>query len=336
MKKGGEVMAAGDRQKLKMLYLWKILSEETDEEHGLSQQELIRKLEACGVNVERKTLYADLEALEDFGLEILREQAGRNVLYHLVTREFELAELKLLVDSVQASRFITEKKSRELIKKLESLVSRHEARYLHRQVLITGRVKAMNESIYYNVDMLHDAINADRQIRFRYYRWNVRKEMEYRRGGAWYQVSPWCLLWDDENYYLVAFDAQEGIIKHYRVDKIVQLSILEEPREGKAAFREFDAAKYTRGMFGMFGGELLRVSLECRSEMAGPLLDRFGKDISIIPLDAEHFIAHVEVLSSPHFLAWIIALGDGVKITGPETLVEQMREETRRLAAMYG
>ena len=328
-------MAAGDHQKLKMLYLVKILSEETDEEHGLSQQELIRKLEACGVNVERKTLYADLEALESFGLEILREQAGRSVLYHLVTRQFELPELKLLVDSVQASRFITEKKSRELIKKLESLASRYDAKHLHRQVLSTRRVKAMNESIYYNVDMLHDAINSDRQIRFRYCRWNTRKEMEYRRGGAWYQVSPWSLLWDDENYYLVAFDAQDGIIKHYRVDKIVQLSILEEARGGKAAFREFDAAKYTRGMFGMFGGEQMRVTLECRNEMAGPLLDRFGKEISIIPLDAEHFTAHVDVLASRHFLAWIVALGDGVRITGPAELVERMREETGRLSAMY-
>ena len=163
-------MAAGDNQKLKMLYLVKILSEETDEEHGLSLQEITEKLEYYGVNADRKTLYKDFDELEKFGLEILREQVGRTVLYRLISRKFELPELKLLVDAVQSSKFITEKKSRQLIKKLESMVSVHEGKHLHRQVLITGRIKAMNESIYYNVDMLHEAINAVRQIRFHYYR----------------------------------------------------------------------------------------------------------------------------------------------------------------------
>ena len=197
-------MAAGDNQKLKMLYLVKILSEETDDSHALSLQEITAKLAAYGVNADRKTLYTDFDALEKYGLEILKEQTGRQVYYHLATRSFELPELKLLVDAVQSSKFITEKKSRELIKKLESMVSIYEAKHLHRQVLITDRIKAMNESIYYNVDMLHEAINADRQIRFQYFQWTVSKKQELRRNGAWYQISPWCLMWDDENYYLVA------------------------------------------------------------------------------------------------------------------------------------
>jgi len=328
-------MAAGENQKLKMLYLVKILSEETDEAHGLTAQEIIARLADFDVNAERKTLYTDLEDLERYGLEILREKSGRSTLYRLANRRFELPELKLLVDSVQASRFITERKSRELIKKLESLASIYEAKYLHRQVLISGRIKAMNESIYYNVDMLHEAINADRQIRFRYYRWNVRKEMEYRRDGAWYQVSPWCLIWDDENYYLVAYDAQEEKIKHYRVDKIVRLSITEEARLGKKAFTAFDAARYTQSQFGMFGGKPMRVSLEGRGDMVGTLLDRFGRDITVIPLDGGRFAAYVDVLVSRHFLAWIIALGDGIRITGPEELVAEMREEAARLSDLY-
>ena len=328
-------MAAGENQKLKMLYLRKILSEETDQNHGLSAQELIDRLERCGVNEDRKTLYRDLDELERFGMEILRVQNGRTVLYHLNDRLFELPELKLLVDSVQASKFITEKKSRQLIRKLESLVSIHEAKHLHRQVLISGRVKTMNESIYYNVDMLHEAINSGRQIRFHYGQWNVRKKMELRRGGAWYQVSPWCLMWDDENYYLVAYDHEDRKIKHYRVDKMMQLSILSLAREGKEEFRQFDAAKYTRQVFGMFGGELMRVSLEGRNEMAGVLLDRFGKDITIIPKDSEHFSAGVEVAVSRHFLGWIIALGDGIRVTGPEKLVEEMKAEVRRLSSLY-
>ncbi len=328
-------MAAGDHQKLKMLYLVKILSEETDEQHGLSAQEIIRRLEQYGVNADRKTLYKDLAALEDYGLEIIREQDSRNILYHMVSRQFELPELKLLVDAVQSSKFITERKSRALIKKLESMVSVYEAKHLHRQVLISGRIKAMNESIYYNVDMLHEAINTGRQIRFHYYRWNVRKEMEFRRGGAWYRVSPWCLLWDDENYYLVAFDAEDQKIKHYRVDKIVHLSLLQEAREGKEQFRSFDAAAYTRSLFGMYGGEMMHVTLEGKNEMVGPLIDRFGKDITIIPQDTERFSAHVDVLVSRHFLGWIVALGDGIRITGPEKLVEQMQDELKRLYSAY-
>ena len=328
-------MAAGENQKLKMLYLLKILFEETDQDHGLSTQDIISRLESCGVNEDRKTLYKDFDELERFGLEILSEQNGRNVLYHLNDRTFELPELKLLVDSVQSSKFITEKKSRQLIRKLESLVSSHEAKHLHRQVLISGRVKTMNESIYYNVDMLHDAVNTGKQIRFHYGQWNVEKKMELRRGGAWYQVSPWCLMWDDENYYLVAYDSEDQKIKHYRVDKMVHLSITKQPREGKEQFRQFDAAKYTKQVFGMFGGEVMRVSLEGRNSMVGVLIDRFGKDISIYPKDSEHFSASVEVAVSRHFLGWIIALGDGIRITGPERLVSQMREETLRLSNLY-
>ena len=328
-------MAAGENQKLKLLYLQKILMEETDQDHGLSAQQLIEKLEALQISEERKTLYSDLDALERFGLDISREYTGRNVFYHLNSRTFELPELKLLVDSVQAAKFITERKSRSLIRKLESLVSRYEARHLHRQVLISGRVKTMNESIYYNVDILHEAISQEKQIRFHYGQWNTRKKMVLRRGGEWYRVSPWCLMWDDQNYYLVAYDAADGTIRHYRVDKMLRMSILPLPREGKEKFREFDAAKYTKRLFGMFGGEVMQVSLEARNEMAGILIDRFGSGISITPKDEEHFTATVEVAFSQHFLGWIVSLGDGIRITGPEELTEKMRAEAKRLSALY-
>ena len=328
-------MAAGVNQKLKMLYLQQILSEETDTEHGLSAQEIIRRLEDCGVNVDRRTLYKDLDELDRYGLEILSEQVGHNVLYHLNTRPFELPELKLLVDSVQSARFITEKKSRQLIRKLEALASVHEAQYLHRQVLISGRIKTMNESIYYNVDILHDAINRGRQIRFHYYRWNVRKKMEFRRDGAWYQVSPWCLMWVNENYYLVAFDAEEEKIKHYRVDKMVNLSVLDLSREGREEFRQFDATQYSRRLFGMFGGEVMRVTFEGSNEIVGILFDRFGKDIPVIPQGDDRFTASIDIAVSPNFLGWVFSLGDKLRITGPEVLVERMREEARRLSEMY-
>ena len=185
------------------------------------------------------------------------------------------------------------------------------------------------------MDKLHDAINADRQIRFQYFQWNVRREQELRRGGEWYQVSPWCLLWDDENYYLVAYDARDKKIKHYRVDKILRLSITDAPREGKQAFQALDAAKYARSHFGMYGGELTQVTLEGRADMVGPLIDRFGKDLTLIPQPDGRFTAHVEVAASRHFIAWIVALGDGVRVTGPASLVKAMGEEAKRLSELY-
>ncbi len=328
-------MAKGSNQKAKLLWLTKIFREETDEEHALTLQEIAERLEAQDIGADRKTLYDDFEELRNFGLDIIAEKRGRNTYYYLGAREFELPELKLLVDSVQSAKFITDRKSRELIRKLEGLSSRHQAQRLHRQVLISGRVKTMNESIYYNVDKLHEAINAGQQIRFQYFQWNVQKQPVLRRDGAWYQVSPWCLTWDDENYYLVAYDAADDKIKHYRVDKMLRLAVAKEKRMGEQRFREFDLAGYTRRLFGMFGGEVVNVSLEAENAMAGILIDRFGKDLWMTPIDENHFSARVEVSVSPQFFGWVMALGEGIRITAPQSVVSQMRDEVRRLGAQY-
>ena len=328
-------MAKGRSQKLKLLYLTRILMAETDEEHGLSAQELIRRLGEYEVAEDRKTLYLDLEELRHFGMDIVSEQAGRNVLYRLASREFELPELKLLVDSVQSAKFITERKSRELIAKLETLASRHEAKKLHRQVLISGRVKTMNESIYYNVDKLHAAIGEDRQIRFQYFQWNVKKEMELRHGGAWYRISPWALVWDDEYYYLIAYDSAANKLKHYRVDKMLHISLAEEKREGKETFQSLDLPVYSRGLFGMFGGEEKTVTLECENSMAAVMIDRFGKDIPMRPTDESHFQVRVQVTASEHFLGWVVGLGDGVQITAPQAMVDAMKALILRLQKQY-
>ena len=325
----------GDNQKLKMLYLAKIFSEETDDLHALTMPEIIEKLRAFGVNADRKTLYLDFDELRRFGLDIIAIHENRNCYYHLGKRDFELPELKLLVDSVQSAKFISQKKSNELIKKLESLASRYEGKQLQRQVVIAGRVKTMNESIYYNVDKLHEAIGADKKIRFKYYRWTVRKEMELRRGGAFYEVSPWGLMWDDENYYLVGYDAEDGKVKHYRVDKMLRISVTDAKREGKEQFRAFNMPRYTKSLFGMYGGEEAAVTFLARNEMAGVLIDRFGKDILLIPEDDEHFKTTVNVAVSNQFIGWIIALGDGVKVTAPEAVVEKIKGEIKRVAGMY-
>ncbi len=328
-------MAKREHQKLKLLYLIKILSEETDDRHALTVQELIDRLKDYEISAERKAIYRDLEELKIFGYDIISEQISRNVYYHLGCRSFELPELKLLVDSVQSAKFITEKKSSVLIRKLESFVSKYDAKYLQRQVIISGRVKSINENIYYNVDRLHEAISSDRQIRFRYFQWNIKKEMQFRRNGAWYTASPWCLMWDDENYYMVAYDSSVKKIKHYRVDKMLNISITGDTREGQMDFQQFDIPRYARSVFGMFGGEITRVTFEASNSMAGILIDRFGKDISISPIDEHSFSVHVDVAVSQQFIGWVIALGKDIRITAPESVVEKMREEARRLSDQY-
>ncbi len=325
----------GDHQKLKMLYLVKIFSEETDDLHALTMPEIIDKLAACGVNADRKTLYLDFEELRDFGFDLIAEKAGRNCYYHLGSRDFELPELKLLVDSVQSAKFMTDKKSNELIRKLESLVSKYEAKQLQRQVIISGRVKTMNESIYYNVDKIHEAIGTGRQIRFKYFQWNTKKEMELRKDGKWYQISPWALMWDDENYYLVAYDAEDEIIKHYRVDKMLRISVVDEKRLGQEHFKQFSMPKYTKSLFGMNSGDETTVTLVAANHMVGILIDRFGKDIDIIPLDESRFRTHVNVAVSSPFLGWIMSLGGDIQIVGPANVVDQMCAEAKRLSRQY-
>ena len=326
---------AGRNQKLKLLYMAKVLNEETDDSHGLTMPELIEKLHKYDVNLSRKTGYDDLTLLSDFGMDIISERRGKQTVYYVGKRDFELPELKLLVDAVQSARFITDRKSKELISKLERLCSRYNAGQLHRQVTISGRVKSMNERIYYNVDRLHEAIEQDLQISFQYFSWNVRKEPELRHGGAFYHVSPWSLMWDDENYYLAAYNAADDQIRHYRVDKMQKLTTLNVPREGKKRFKEFDLPKYANSLFGMFGGEEVRVTLEADNDMANVFVDRFGKDIMIIPKTDGRFSTTVTVAFSNQFLGWIFALGNKVKVVAPASAVEKVAEQVRLLAAQY-
>ena len=328
-------MARQDNQKLKITYLMKIFSEKTDNDHGITMPEIINALDGYGIHAERKGIYSDIGYLNDYGFEIEARQVGKGTEYHLVSRSFQLPELKLLVDSVQSAKFITERKSRELIKKLETLCSEHEAKQLNRQVYVQGRVKTMNESILYNVDTFHSAINNNNKITFQYWNWNVDKKMEMRKDGALYKVSPWGLSWDDENYYLVAFDDAEKKIKHYRVDKMLHIDEIDEKREGQDSYKGIDMADYARKTFGMFGGEVRTVTLECENSFAGVMIDRFGKDIFIRKTDEKHFSFSVQVAISGQFLGWIMGLGDKVKITSPDDVIAMMREEGKRIAKAY-
>lgn len=327
-------MARSEKQKLKLLYITQYLLERTDEEHVVTTQDIITYLEANDITAERKSIYADIDLLIDFGLDIIKVKA-RPGGYYLASRQFELAELKLLVDAVQASKFITSKKSGELIGKLETLCSKAEAKQLHRQVVVTNRAKAINESIYYNVDMIYNAIAANSKIYFQYFEWSVNKEMTLRRNGEFYEVSPWLLSWDDENYYLIAHDDRSGEIRHYRVDKMLKISIADAAREGKEQFANFDVAGYSRKTFGMFAGEEETVSLRCDSSLTGVIIDRFGKDVPMRRLDDTHIRARVDVAVSRQFFGWITGLGASVQIESPDHVAAAYRDYLRNILGSY-
>ena len=328
-------MEAGNNQKLKILYLMKILLEKTDETHSITMPQIIEELQAYGVSAERKSIYNDLENLRLYGLDIIGEKEDKAFAYRIGSRQFELAELKLLVDSVQASKFITAKKSNQLIKKIEGLASKYEAAQLQRQVYTSERIKTGNEGIYYNVDKIHSAIASNVQITFQYFNWDVNKKQVLRKDGALYQVSPWALSWDDENYYMVAYDSEEEKIKHFRVDKMLHIDLTVDRREGSQKFKAFDMGAYAKKMFGMFAGEEEMVKILCKNELAGVMIDRFGKEVTMVKVDEEHFYVNVKVAVSGQFLSWVMALGDGAKIIGPERVVIKVREEVERLVRQY-
>lgn len=335
-------MARNPRQKQKLLYIQKILLEKTDENHGITINGLIAELASYGINAERKSLYDDLRILEAYGLDICSEKT-KTVKYYIGSRDFQISELKLLVDAIQSSKFITEKKSMELIKKLEGLASENEARMLQNQVIISNRVKTPNETIYYNVDRLHDAINRDRAVEFYYNQWKLnlgsveKLTLERRRNGGRYLVSPWALCWDDENYYLIAYDEERSQLRHYRVDKMEKIELSDKRRSGREEMDKINLADYARSTFGMFAGESTEVTLSVDNSLAGVIADRFGKNI-FITADEEnenHFIAKVQVNISGQFFGWLFALGDKVKIIAPEDAAKKFKKHSRKVSNLY-
>ena len=312
-------MAKGSNQKIKILYLMKILLEKTDEEHGLTLEEILSALSEYGVDAERKALYDDFEVLRLFGIDI-EKRRDKSVRYHVVSRDFELPELKLLVDAVQASKFITHKKSSELIKKIEGFASHYEAQKLQRQVFVANRIKTMNESIYYTVDYIHEAINNNVKVSFQYFEWDIKKQKCLRHGGKRYLISPWALTWDDENYYMIGYDTEAEIIKHFRVDKMINLSLSDEKRDGAEFFKNFDMALYSKKTFGMFGGKEESVTLRCSRALTGIIVDRFGQDTVFYNITDTHVDINVRVQASPLFFTWLMNFGSDIKIISPDNV----------------
>lgn len=327
-------MAKSSNQKLKLLYLVKYLMQHSDEEHPRSTAEIIEELAKNDISAERKSIYDDIDALRLFGVDIVQIK-GKNGGYYIGERDFELPELKLLVDSVQSSKFITEDKTYKLIKKIESLASVYDGQLLQRQVYVSNRVKSMNESIYYAVDVISDAIAQNKKIRYQYFEYTVEKERRFRHNGAFYEVSPFALIWDDENYYMLAWDSDAEKMKHYRVDKMYKASLTENERDGIDAFKKVDMSAYTKSVFGMFGGNEQKVKLRFANHLVGAVIDRFGRNIIVVKDGEEHFTVTVNVVVSQQFLAWVFGFGEEAEIISPEEIRNEMKKQLDLVTKKY-
>ena len=328
-------MPKASSQKLKILYVMEFLLRNSDEEHPVSVSQIAEYLESHDIPAQRKSLYDDIEALRKYGLDIIQTNRGKVYGYYVASRDFELPELKLLVDSVQSSKFITRKKTSALIRKIERLASVHDAQLLQRQVYVQNRIKTMNESIYYNVDEIHNGISQNRKIKFKYFDLTVTKERSYRKNGEYYVMSPYALTWDNQNYYLVAYDSEAGIIKHFRVDKMTDISMMDEPRDGQEAYKALDMAEYSKTVFGMFTGEPEPVRLRFSNHLVGAVLDRLGHDIMLIPDGDDHFTVTAHVVVSPQFFVWVFGFEDMVQILGPDDVVERMMDQIDSVLTVY-
>ena len=326
-------MARGERQKEKLIRILEILMKQTDEEHGISVAELILQLSDMGISAERKSIYDDFLVLSDLGFTV-EKLSTRPVTYYLADRIFELAELKMLVDAVESSKFITVAKSRDIISKLEIFAGQHRSRELARQVYVEDRVKTMSSAAIYNVDAIHSAINANKRISFKYFEYTAEKKRVFRHGGERYEASPAALIWSEENYYLVAYDGRDGQRKNFRVDKMADITVLDLPRCEMAVAERFNPASYARKIFGMYGGREELVTLECRESLAGVIIDRFGQEPTFVKTDFG-FKVSLRVMVSPTFFAWVLGFGKDMRILSPESVVLEIKKRIFEVSELY-
>ncbi len=327
-------MPKSEKQKQKLLYIIKMLQEKSDEAHPIKMEAILEMLDREGIKAERKSIYNDMDTLRDFGYDIVLAK-GKNGGYFLAYRDFDVAELKVLVDAVQASRFITTKKSKELIGKITTLAGEHEAKNLKREVYVMNRIKSENEAIYYNVDKIHSAIEDNKQITFKYLEYSVNKEAVPRRNGKTYKVSPRALAWNEEKYYLIAYDAEADLIKNYRVDKIKDITVTEESRIILEKDRNFDVAEYCNRAFGMYCGDDETITVRFPNHLIGVVIDRFGKEVNIYNSGDDSFETRLNVSVSPQLFGWLTGLGADVKIVRPERVVEQYKQYIQEIMKQY-
>ena len=327
-------MPKSQNQKLRILYVKDYLLKYTDENHTVTISQIIDYLSSQGIMAERKTIYSDFELLKLYGLDIIMSK-GKSTGYFVGNREFELPELKLLVDSVQSSKFITNRKTLSLIKKIENLTNVYDAGSLQRQVYVHNRVKSMNESVFVNVDAISEAITNDKIINFKYYKYNIDKTREFRHDGMVYRISPFALIWDDENYYMLGYDSNAEKMKHFRVDKMCGIRSTKASREGKNMFKNIDMSSYNTKVFGMYGGKQKKVKMKFENYLIEPVIDRFGRDVFIIDEKDGHFSVTIDAQISPQFYAWVFGFGSACEILSPIEVREEMKEISLKIAKMY-
>ena len=325
-------MPKSDNQKLKIFYILDYLQRNSHQDHPIRAAELIQMLDQQhNIACDRKTVYSDIAALQDYGVDIV-SIPGKNGGYYIASRNFELPELKLLIDAVQSSRFLTEKKSRELIEKLCNQCSVHDARLMRRDVLVSGRVKSMNETIYYNVDAIQDAIALNRQITFRYFDWDLNGKRNYREKQ--YEASPYGLCQDNENCYLLAHSPRHGVTS-YRVDRMQDIRISDQPRTPCPELSGKKLTEYANRLFQMFDGETTAVKLRFHRSLTNVVIDRFGRDTMLIPDGEEHFVFTVNVAVSPMFLSWLLGFGNKAKILYPQSVIDSFTAMCREALEQY-
>lgn len=327
-------MAKKPNQKLKLLFLMRILLEKTDAQHAMTLSEISAELGKYDISAERKSLYDDLELLKVYGVNV-EVKRDRQVRYFVASHDFSPAELKLLIDAVQSSKAITLRKSNELIRKLEGLGSKHEGTQLHEQVCMENRLKAANEEIFLNVERICEAIALNRRIRCRYFEWNSRKQRLLRKSGEYYDLSPHALNWDDENYYLVAYDSDAKKVKHFRVDKMLEVSVTDQKREGDGSLEGLDVAVYSRQVFGMYGGETCNVRIRCENSLASVVIDRFGQDVTILSNYDDCFEFTAKVMISPTFFSWVMGFGNKMKIISPDYVAHELAKTASEILELY-
>ncbi len=325
-------MAKRENQKQKLFRILEILLRETDDEHGLSVNEIIDRLSEYGISAERKSIYDDFATLGELGFDVTHTQT-KPPKYMIEEKIFELAELKMLVDAVQASKFITAKKSREIIEKLERFSSTYHSRELSRQIYVEDRVKTINPASIYSIDEIHKTINENKKLTFKYFDFNGEKQKVLRHGGAPYTVTPQALIWDDEKYYLVAYDEAAGHIKNFRVDKMQDVAAIDAAAT-VISDKKFNPADYSRKIFGMYGGREELVTIECRDSLAGPMIDRFGTDPVFIKTDFG-FKFSMRVMVSPTFFAWVLGFGADIRIISPAKVVDEFLSNLREISDNY-
>ena len=324
-------------QKQKLLVLQQLLLADTDEDHGLTLEEITQELSRRGVTAERKSLYSDLATLRDCGMDIICERKNGHTVYFVGDRDFQLPELKLLVDAVQSSKFITRNKSEQLIHKLERLTSRHQAKQLQRSVYVCGRVKTTNERIYLNVDAIHTAIAQRRKIAFRYFKYDLSRRRVPQNNGEEYLVSPYALSWGEDNYYLICHYPKYGMTT-FRVDRMSHIRVLEEealPTRQATGGAELELSQYSLRTFGMYNGPLRELEVQFAGSLAEVVLDRFGESVFLEDRKDGTFVATLRVKVSPIFFGWLMNFGTQAKILTPKDVAEQYSQAARAVAELY-